>query len=108
MNAAETLPVVKLQPGRNKRVESGHPWVYSNEVAMDSAAKALIPGALVRLEAASGKALGVATFNPHTLVAARILDRDSGRAITREFFAERLEAAPVSYTHLTLPTKRIV
>ena len=51
------------------------------------------PGTLVRLEAASGKALGVATFNPHTLVAARILDRDSGRVIGREFFAERLEAA---------------
>ncbi|MGA2089066.1 MAG: RlmI/RlmK family 23S rRNA methyltransferase, partial [Stellaceae bacterium] len=47
MSAAETRPVVKLQPGRNKRVESGHPWVYSNEVAMDAAAKALIPGTLV-------------------------------------------------------------
>ncbi len=93
MSAAANRPVVKLQPGRNKRVESGHPWVYSNEVAMDAAAKALIPGALVRLEAASGKALGVATFNPHTLVAARILDRDVGRVIGREFFAERLEAA---------------
>ena len=93
MSAAETRPVVKLQPGRNKRVESGHPWVYSNEVAMDAAAKALIPGTLVRLEASSGKALGVATFNPHTLVASRIMDRDSGRVIGREFFAERLEAA---------------
>lgn len=93
MSAAANRPVVKLQPGRNKRVEGGHPWVYSNEVAMDAAAKALIPGALVRLEAASGKALGVATFNPHTLVAGRILDRDSGRVIGREFFAERLETA---------------
>lgn len=93
MNAAETRPVVKLQTGHNKRAESGHPWVYSNEVAMDAASKAIPPGTLVRLEAASGKALGVATFNPHTLVAGRVLDRDSGRAITREFFAERLEAA---------------
>ena len=93
MSAAETRPVVKLQPGRNKRVESGHPWVYSNEVAMDAAAKALIPGTLVRLEASSGKALGVATFNPHTLVASRIFDHDSSRVIGREFFAERLEAA---------------
>jgi len=93
VSAAANRPVVNLQPGRNKRVEGGHPWVYSNEVAMDAASKALIPGALVRLEAASGKALGVATFNPHTLVAARVLDRDSGRVIGREFFVERLEAA---------------
>jgi len=89
----QSRPVVKLLPGRHKRVEAGHPWVFSNEVAMDPAAKALVPGGLVRLEAVSGKALGVAMFNPHTLVAARILDRDSSRAITSEFFAERLEAA---------------
>ncbi|HTC18053.1 MAG TPA: class I SAM-dependent rRNA methyltransferase [Stellaceae bacterium] len=93
MSAAESRPVVKLQPTRHKRVEGGHPWVYSNEVAMDAAAKALVPGTLVRLEASSGKALGVATFNPHTLVAARIFDRDSGRVINRQFFAERLETA---------------
>jgi 23S rRNA (cytosine1962-C5)-methyltransferase len=91
--AGQSRPVVKLLPNRHKRLESGHPWVFSNEVAMDAATKALIPGGLVRLEAASGKALGVAMFNPHTLVAARILDRDSGRIIDQAFFAERLEAA---------------
>ena len=37
--------------------------------------------------------MGVATFNPHTLVAARILDRDPGRRIDRDFFKVRLEAA---------------
>ena len=32
-------------------------------------------------------------FNPHTLVAARLLDRDAGRPIGRRFFARRLERA---------------
>jgi 23S rRNA (cytosine1962-C5)-methyltransferase len=86
-------PVIAVQPGRHKRAEGGHPWVYSNEAVMDAAAKALPPGSLVRLEAVGGKPLGVATFNPHTLVAARILDRDPRTRIDRDFFKLRLEAA---------------
>jgi 23S rRNA (cytosine1962-C5)-methyltransferase len=60
---------------------------------MDAAAKALPAGALVTLRSAGGEPLGVATFNPHTLVSARILARDPARRIDRGFFAERLEAA---------------
>ena len=89
----KSRPQIMLQPGRHKRAAAGHPWVYSNEVAMDAAAKALPPGTLVTLRAAGGEALGVATFNPHTLVSARLLDRDAKRRVDRTFFAERLEAA---------------
>ncbi|MGH6967732.1 MAG: class I SAM-dependent rRNA methyltransferase [Stellaceae bacterium] len=92
MSAAD-YPVVTVLPGRHKRAEQGHPWVYSNEIAMDKAAKALPPGGLVRLAAASGKALGVATFNPHALVAARIVDRDPACIVDRAFIAAQLEAA---------------
>ncbi|HVA14813.1 MAG TPA: class I SAM-dependent rRNA methyltransferase [Stellaceae bacterium] len=86
-------PTIRLLPGHDKRAAFGHPWVYSNEIAMDVAAKALTPGSLVALATASGKALGVATFNPHTLVAARILQRDPAARIDRDFFAARLERA---------------
>ncbi|HKW55018.1 MAG TPA: class I SAM-dependent rRNA methyltransferase [Stellaceae bacterium] len=89
----KTRPTITLQPGRHKRAEAGHPWVYSNEIAMDAAAKALPPGTLVTLRKAGGEALGVATFNAHTLVAARILDRDAKRRIDRDFFTARLESA---------------
>ena len=92
-DSLSSRPVVALQPGRHKRAEAGHPWVYSNEVVMDAAAKALPPGGLVTLRMAGGDALGVATFNPHTLVSARILDRDAKRAIDRDFFIARLESA---------------
>ncbi|HEX6841866.1 MAG TPA: class I SAM-dependent rRNA methyltransferase [Stellaceae bacterium] len=89
----KTRPTITLQPGRHKRAEAGHPWVYSNEIAMDAAAKALPKGMLVTLRKAGGEPLGVATFNAHTLVAARLLDRDAKRSIDREFFAARLESA---------------
>lgn len=86
-------PVVRLLPGHDKRVALGHPWVYSNEVAMDAAAKALPPGILVSLVTANGKQLGVATFNPHTLIAARILHREYSMRIDEVFFIVRLERA---------------
>ncbi len=86
-------PEVRLLPGHDKRVALGHPWVYSNEVAMDAAAKALPPGILVSLVTANGKHLGVATFNSHTLIAARILHREATMRIDEGFFVARLERA---------------
>jgi 23S rRNA (cytosine1962-C5)-methyltransferase len=86
-------PSVTLLPGRAKRAEAGHPWIFSNEVRMDAAAKALPPGGLVTLCRAGGSPLGVAMFNPHTLLAARLLDRDAERVIGRRFFARRLDRA---------------
>ena len=86
-------PVIALLPGRHKRAEGGHPWIYSNEVQMDTTAKALEPGALVTVRRADEIPLGVAMFNPHSLVAARILNRDFTQAIGRRFFARRFERA---------------
>lgn len=86
-------PAVALLPGRHRRAESGHPWVYSNEIRMDAAAKALPPGGLVTLRRADDSPLGVAMFNPHTLIAARLLDRDALRPIGARFVAGRLERA---------------
>ena len=93
MDDPKTRPSVMLLPGRHRRAESGHPWIYSNEVRMDAAAKALVPGALVTLRRADGSALGVGMFNPHSLLAARLLDRDCGRAIGRRFLARRIGRA---------------
>lgn len=86
-------PQVTLLPGGPRRAEAGHPWIYSNEIAIDAAAKALPPGTLVTLRRADERPFGVAMFNPHTLIAARLLDRDAGRVIDKRFFARRLERA---------------
>ncbi len=86
-------PVITLEPGRHRRLVAGHPWVYSNEIRMDAAAKALARGSLVTLAAADGRKLGVATFNPHALVTARLLAHDPDVVVGAEFFAARLERA---------------
>jgi 23S rRNA (cytosine1962-C5)-methyltransferase len=90
---AATRPSVTLLAGRHRRAEAGHPWIFSNEVAMDAAAKALAPGSLVTLRRADSSPLGIAMFNPHTLLAARLLDRDTARPISRRFLAGRIGRA---------------
>lgn len=86
-------PDVMLLTARSKRAEAGHPWIYSNEVQMDTATRLLAPGTLVTLRRPDGAALGVAMFNPHSLLAARLLDRDPARTIDRRFVVRRLERA---------------
>jgi 23S rRNA (cytosine1962-C5)-methyltransferase len=88
-----TRPSVRLLPARHRRADIGHPWVYSNELQMDAASKALTPGTLVTLRRADESALGVAMFNPHSLIAARLLDRDAARPIGRRLFVRRIERA---------------
>jgi 23S rRNA (cytosine1962-C5)-methyltransferase len=89
----QTRPTITLLPGRQKRAEGGHPWIYSNEIAMDAAAKALPAGGLVTVRKADGKGLGVATFNAHPLVSARLLSRDATQKIDRTFIARTLRRA---------------
>ncbi|CAA7612953.1 Predicted SAM-dependent methyltransferase (fragment) [Magnetospirillum sp. SS-4] len=92
-DAAAARPVLRLAKGRSKRLRAGHPWVFSNEIEMTAEAKALPPGALVTLMDAGGEALASATFNPHSLIAARVLWRDAQAPIDAGFLADRLRAA---------------
>ncbi len=92
-HAASPRPTIFLKPGGDKRLGAGHPWVYSNEIRMDQAAKALAPGDLVSLCRVDGKPLGIATFNPHALIAARLMSTQPGRTVDQDFLAEKLARA---------------
>src|ERR1700755_2175856 len=89
----EARPKVVLKGGEEKRLATGHPWAFSNEIEMDAAAKALPPGELVTLMRKDGRTLGVALFNPHSLIAARMLSRDPTAEIHARFFERRLQRA---------------
>ena len=86
-------PAIRLLPGRHKRVLAGHPWVYSNEIHMDAAARALPLGTPVRLIADDSRALGVGSFNPRPLIAVRLLSRDPDAVIDQAFVTDRLRRA---------------
>lgn len=86
-------PRLRLKPGAHKRLRTGHPWIYSNEVAMDTVAKALVPGGVVTVEDACGTPLATAHFNPKPLISARLLDAAPDVAIDAAWFAARLQHA---------------
>jgi 23S rRNA (cytosine1962-C5)-methyltransferase len=86
-------PTIRLQPARDKRIRAGHPWAYSNELQLDAPAKALPSGAIVNLADANGRMLGTATFNLHSLIAARLYARHPDAALDESFLAGRVRAA---------------
>ncbi len=83
------LPV-RLIKGKEKRVSTGHPWIFSNEIA--DSFKAALPGSLVRVESASGRFIGIGYTNPHSLITIRILAREE-EEINTAFFQKPIEAA---------------
>ncbi|MDJ0389659.1 class I SAM-dependent rRNA methyltransferase [Roseomonas sp. E05] len=83
-------PLLRLLPGRDRRVKAGHPWAFSNEIAMTAEARALPPGTPVRLEGDDGVRHGTWLFNPHSLIAARFLSPHAEVALDHRFFRNRL------------------
>ena len=88
-----SFPIVRLQPQRHRRVQAGHPWIYSNEIVMDAAAKALPRGAMAAFHAHDQSFLGVGSFNPHCLISGRMFTPQSVAAIDADWLAARLQTA---------------
>ena len=93
MTDTVSIPRIRLKPGGDRRARYGYPWVYSNEIDMTPAAKAIAPGTVVDISGDDGRALGSAYFNPHSLIGGRILAKSSGDTITIAFYIDRLRAA---------------
>jgi len=79
-----------LKRNQDRRVRSGHPWVFSNEVqGVEGTAE---DGGLVEVADHRGAYLGLAYYNHRSLICARLLTR--GRdPIDLDFFVRRLERA---------------
>jgi len=87
------VPILRLKPREGRRARAGAPWIFSNEIALDSGVKSLLPGALVKVQGDDGRHLGLGTFNPGSLIAVRLLDATPDTEIDRRFFAERFARA---------------
>jgi 23S rRNA (cytosine1962-C5)-methyltransferase len=85
-----TRPLIRLNPGADRRVKAGAPWAFSNEIAMSPALRALPPGSVVKLEGDDGWRHGAWHFNPHSLIAARRLDADPDAPVDAGWFRARL------------------
>ncbi len=82
-----------MAQGHGRRLRSGSPWVFSNELAMRPEHRRIPPGSVVTLRDDRGEAAGAFMFNPHSLMAARLLDRDPAAVIDQAWVGERLASA---------------
>ena len=91
-------------------MQLGHPWVFSNEIAIErSPLTAFEPGDCVNVMSHSGKPLGTAYLNPHSLISARMLSRETDRPLDSTLLGPRLaHALALRETLGWLPDCRLV
>ncbi|AMV72751.1 class I SAM-dependent rRNA methyltransferase [Desulfuromonas carbonis] len=80
-----------LRPGQDRRLRAGHPWVFSNEI--EHLPSDLPPGAAVEIRSSRQAYLGNGYFNPHSLIAVRVLSRSGEDIDHPDFYRRRLEQA---------------
>ena len=87
-------PVIRLKPKIDpRRIRRGFPWVYDNEVVTDRRTKAIEPGTVATLEDHERRPIATVTVNPNSKILARVLDRDAGAEIDRDWIIERVTRA---------------
>lgn len=88
------LTSLRLKPKTERRLKSGHLWVYSNEVdTVQTPLKNIAAGEQVVIEAASGKPLGVAVMNPDQLICGRLISRSPSQLLDASLIVHRLQVA---------------
>ncbi len=89
-----SYPIIRLRPKADARaIRHGFPWVYADELVTDRRTQALPAGAIAVLEDAERRPLGVVTVNTGSRIIARMLDRDAGAVISRDWIAARIARA---------------
>lgn len=89
-----SLKSLILNTGADRRIRAGHVWIYSNEVDNKrTPIKSFEAGEQVIVEAQNGKALGIASVNPNTLICGRLISRDTKLRLDRSLLVHRLNIA---------------
>jgi 23S rRNA (cytosine1962-C5)-methyltransferase len=86
-------PLIRLKPRQGRRALAGAPWIFSNEIEMGAAVKALAPGSLVNVQTGDRRILGTGYFNPKSLIAVRLLESIPDAEIGDAFFASHFARA---------------
>jgi 23S rRNA (cytosine1962-C5)-methyltransferase len=89
---AASLPTLRLKRNEDRRLATGHLWVFSNEVdTQQTPLGKFQAGDIVRVQAHNDRALGLAYVNPQSLICARLLE--TWRIPDTAWLAERLRTA---------------
>jgi 23S rRNA (cytosine1962-C5)-methyltransferase len=92
---------VTIKKGHERRIRSGHLWVFSNELVSVPDYEA---GSVVEVQSSRGESFGYGFYNPHSLIAVRLLQ--TGNEINTGLFIQRIKDA-LDYRNLVLPGEEI-
>ncbi len=80
-----------LNKNEERRIKSGHPWVFSNEIREVVGERTA--GKVAELYDSAGGFIGVGHYNPHSLIAFRLVSRIREEIDSAAFFEGRITAA---------------
>ena len=90
MNEPHLQKQIILRKNEEHRIIGGHPWAFSNEIKETRGSPAM--GDVVELLTAGELTLGIGLYNPHSLIAFRLLSQVI-EEIDTEFFRKRISRA---------------
>lgn len=94
MTEPMNLSAVYLKKREDRRLRAGHPWVFSNEVAVERSPLAdYQAGQMVAVRSYGGDFIGTGYINPHSLILARIVSRTPGQLLDDALLRSRLQRA---------------
>lgn len=94
MTATHVFPTVRLNKRQDRRAQSGHCWIYSNEIdAKKVPLTSFQPGQIVNVQSHDGTWIGNGYLNPHSLIAIRIVSRNQEKPFGEDLIGERLSMA---------------
>ncbi len=84
------MVTVKLNKKISRRIETGHPWIFNNEV--DEVKGDITPGDIVTVVTHDHKFIGKGYINPQSQILVRLLTRNKEEAIDETFFYKKIES----------------
>ncbi|MBR2865884.1 MAG: class I SAM-dependent rRNA methyltransferase [Elusimicrobiaceae bacterium] len=81
---------IKLKPKEHRRIAAGHYWIFSNEI--DGLDTSIEPGSIVRVLDSDGNCIGTGFFNPHSLIAVRMIQKGP-EPLPEDFIFQNLDTA---------------
>ena len=82
---------IVLKKNEDRRIKSGHPWVFSNEIASIDGSRE--SGATAELFDAGGGFLGCGYYNPHSLIFFRLLTKKREDIDCVDFYEQKIRTA---------------
>ena len=81
------MKIITLKKNEEKRIKSGHQWIFSNEIKNILGKQQI--GEIVECYNSSNNLIGIGFYNPHSLIAFRLISKKN-EIVDTKFWQERI------------------